>query len=45
MMYVKGNDYPLTHYNNLITIILNTIITIIGLVGGVVTLIDIFKGN
>ena len=43
MIYIKGNDYPLTHYKNILTIIFISIILIIGITSGIFTIKGIIK--
>ena len=43
MIYVKGNDYPLTHYKNIATIIFISFILLIGIVSGIFTIKGIIE--
>lgn len=45
LIYVKGNDYPRYHYVNIITIIIAGILSLIGFVSGVFTIISIAENN
>ena len=38
LVYIKGNDYPLTHYKNIITVIFITLILALGLLSGFFTI-------
>ena len=43
MIYVKGNDYPITHYKNIITIIFISFILLIGMTSGFFTIKGIIE--
>ena len=43
MIYVKENDYPVTHYKNIITIIFISVILLLGITSGVFTVRKIIK--
>ena len=43
MIYIKGNDYPLTNYKNLLTIIFISIILLIGIISGIFTIKGIIE--
>ena len=43
MIYVKENDYPVTHYKNIITIIFISVILLLGITSGVFTIRGIIK--
>ncbi len=45
LLYIRANDYPITHYKNVLTILINGVISLIGLGGAVLTLKDIFSGE
>ncbi len=40
LLYVKNNDLPITHYKNIFTIILITILCLIGFTAGTMTILD-----
>ena len=43
MIYIKGNDYPLIHYKNILTIIFISLIFIIGILSGIFTIKGIIE--
>ena len=43
IIYIKGNDYPLIHYKNIITIIIISLILILGLTSGFITIKEIIN--
>ena len=43
IIYVKGNDYPVTHYKNIITIIFISIILLLGMASGFFTIKGIIE--
>ena len=43
MIYIKGNDYPLTYYKNILTIIFISLILIIGITSGIFTIKGIIE--
>ncbi len=45
MLYVKSNEYPITHYKNVLTIIIVSILCLIGFTSGVLTIKDMISGN
>lgn len=42
IMYVKGNDLPRYHVKNILTVLISTILLILGWTGGIVSIIDSF---
>jgi hypothetical protein len=40
ILYIKNNDYPLSHPKNIATIIIITILCIIGFTAGIITIVD-----
>ena len=43
MIYIKGNDYPLNHYKNILTIIFISLIHFIGITSGIFTIKGIIE--
>ena len=43
MIYIKGNDYPITHYKNIITIIFISLILLLGITSGFFTIKGIIE--
>ena len=43
MLYIKNNDYPLTHYKNVLSIIAIGVLSFIGFTAGVISIIKIVK--
>lgn len=43
LIYIKNNDYPITHYKNILSILLVSILSIIGFTAGVISIIKIFN--
>lgn len=43
MLYIKNNDYPLTHYKNVLSIIAISVLSFIGFTAGVISIIKIVK--
>ena len=43
MIYIKGNDYPLNHYKNILTIIFISLILFIGITSGIFTIKGIIE--
>lgn len=41
-LYVKNSEYPITHYKNMVTIILVVVLCIIGFTAGILTVMDAF---
>jgi hypothetical protein len=44
LLYIKNNDLPVTHYKNLFTLILITILCLIGFTAGIMTILDDILG-
>lgn len=42
-LYVKSNDYPITHWKNVFTIIVCSIFCLIGIIAGVLSAITIIE--
>ncbi len=43
LIYIKNNDYPIMHYKNILSIILISILSVIGFTAGVISIIKIFS--
>ncbi len=44
-LYIKNNDYPISHWKNFGSLILMAIVTLIGFTAGISTIVDLFKTN
>jgi amino acid permease len=45
LLYVKNNNLPATHWKNIGTLILITILCLIGYTAGIMTIVDAVKGE
>ena len=43
LLYIKNNNYPITYWKNICTLILILILTIVGFTAGIMAIIDIFN--